>query len=160
MTNALRQLLEACRELPGDRDRDSVVRPRPPMGPATGAPPPRRELAAFLADLGKRVEPRLRDALVRAGRAWDQVDATQLVDEGTRAAALRLEQAWAAAGGAEAALAVLTLQSAMALVILIERRLATLVRLRLRSEIPELIVDGRPFLDVPRALAEAARRWS
>jgi hypothetical protein len=42
---------------------------------------------------------------------------------------------------------------------LLERRFAGVVRLRLRSERTELLVDGRPFLDVAAALSEAARAW-
>jgi len=31
--------------------------------------------------------------------------------------------------------------------------------LRLRSATPALMIEGRPFLDVAAALAEAGRRW-
>lgn len=160
MTNALSHLLDSCRALPGECDREAVVRPRPDLSGETGAAPPRREMFLFLSALATRVEPQLVQALERAGRAWDQVDATVLLDAAAREAAARLARAWQATGGAEAALALLTLQSALALVTLIERRLATLVRLRLRGAEGELFVDGRPFLDLPRALAELARRWS
>jgi hypothetical protein len=44
-------------------------------------------------------------------------------------------------------------------VTLVERRFASLVRLRLKSGTAELTVDGEPFVDVGGALAEAARRW-
>jgi len=39
------------------------------------------------------------------------------------------------------------------------RSLAQLVRARLRSEDPSLLVDGRPFVDLGAALLETARRW-
>ena len=158
--SALHDLVDICRHLPGESDRTSVVRPRPETGPATGKSAPRRETAAFLAALGSRLERQLLDALVRAGRAWDQVDACVVVDDGTRAAAAALIKSWQAAGGAEAAVAVLTIETVLSLGVLLERRLAVLVRLRLRSDPPDLIVGGRPFLDVPRALLELSRRWS
>ena len=42
-----------------------------------------------------------------------------------------------------------------------ERRLAALVRLRLRAPDPALFDDrGRPFLDAAAALTEVARQWS
>jgi hypothetical protein len=44
---------------------------------------------------------------------------------------------------------------------LLERKLATLVRLRLRADTPALLdAHGRPFLDVAAALSEAAREWA
>ncbi len=160
MSHALRDLVDACRALPGESDRQALVRPRPEVQPATGAPAPRRETSAFLLDLSARLEKQLVAALERAEKAWDQVDATAVLDNRTRQSAAALTQAWRACGGAEAALAVLTLDSSLALVTLLERRLATLVRLRARSATPDLLVGGRPFLDVPRALAETARRWA
>lgn len=120
----------------------------------------RRLLAAFLASLSRRLRPALLDALGRAARAWDQVDVGNVVDADLRGQAEKVASAWRAVGGPRATLALLTLDAALDLVRLVERRLATLVRLRLRSLTPELTVRGRPFLDVPSALAEAARRWS
>jgi len=56
--------------------------------------------------------------------------------------------------------ALLTIDTTVALLTLVEKRMATLVRLRLRSETPELVPQGRPFLDVAAALQEAARAWA
>ena len=53
----------------------------------------------------------------------------------------------------------LGLDAAVGLAALLERRFAAILRLRLRSATPALTVDGRPFLDVAAALAEAGRRW-
>ena len=53
----------------------------------------------------------------------------------------------------------LAIDLAIALVRLFERRLAALLRLRLRSATPELLPEGRPFLDLGRALHEAAEAW-
>jgi hypothetical protein len=53
----------------------------------------------------------------------------------------------------------LALDAAIALVRLFERRLAALLRLRLRSATPELLPEGRPFLDLGAALREAAGAW-
>jgi hypothetical protein len=84
----------------------------------------------------------------------------EIVDAALRAQADSVAAEWRALGGPQAALALLTIDAVVDLVRLVERRLATLVRLRLRSRTPELVVDDRPFLDVPAALAEIARRWS
>jgi hypothetical protein len=160
MTSALRTLVDACHSLPGDTDRAALPQPAAVVPPASGAAAPRRELGLFLADLASRLEPQLAAALARAGHAWDQVDAGTVVDAPTRERAAAIAAAWRACGGPEALLALLTLETVLSVVSLIERRLATLVRLRLRSDTPELVIDGRPFLDVPRALADVARRWS
>jgi hypothetical protein len=130
-------------------------------GQARGVAPEalRARTAGLLADLAARLRPALDEALERAGRAWDQVDALAVIDgdEGWRARADDLGRAWRAAGGAEALEALLTLDTAQALVRLLERRLAAFVRLRGDAE---LRPGGRPFLDVPGALAELAGRWA
>ena len=53
----------------------------------------------------------------------------------------------------------LAVDASVALTRLFERRFATLLRLRMRSNTPELLPDGRPFLDLGRALREAAEAW-
>jgi hypothetical protein len=53
----------------------------------------------------------------------------------------------------------LAVDTAVALVRVFERRLATLLRLRLRSATPDLLPGGRPFLDLAGALAELAEAW-
>ncbi len=126
----------------------------------------RARSAALLSALAERVTATLPAALERARLAWDQADAFSILDPELRTFAAELRRA-AAAGAeavdAEARVAALEtrllIDSAIGLVTLVERRFAALVRLRLRSETPELLVDGAPFLDVAAALAEAARRW-
>ncbi len=53
----------------------------------------------------------------------------------------------------------LALDASVALVRLFERRLAPLLRLRLRSATPDVLPDGRPFLDLGQALHEVAEAW-
>lgn len=126
----------------------------------------RRRLRQLLAELAARVDETLPETLAQAEQAWDQVDALRVVDRmladevralRTAARALQADEAPAArALGLEAQL---TLDAAIGLVSLVERRLATLVRLRLRAG-GGLLPDGRPFLDIGAALHEAARRWT
>lgn len=163
MPRPLENLVERCRSLPwpGAKVASVVVWPTLPEGEALGdAAPARRKLAELVRALAERLEPALMEALARASRAWDQVDAVEIVDAGLRARAEALAGEWRAIGGAEATMAILTIDAALDLVKLVERRLATLVRLRVRTRTPELVVDDRPFLDVPAALADIARRWS
>jgi hypothetical protein len=162
MTRALDELVSSCSHLPwpGPRTESVVVWPAP-APPASGDPAPARAaLAAFLRELAGRLAPALVEALGRAARAWDQIDAVNVLDAGVRARADAVAAGWRAVGGAEATLALLTLDAAVDLVRLVERRLATLVRLRLRSRDPALVTGGRPFLDVAGALVETARRWA
>ena len=66
------------------------------------------------------------------------------------------------ASGARRAIALeglLAVDASVALVRLFERRLASLLRLRLRSATPDLLPEGRPFLDLGRALHEVAGAW-
>jgi hypothetical protein len=127
----------------------------------------RKRVGAVLAALAARVDEALPRALALAGSAWDQVDSLTLLDPELRAELGLVRRAASAlavdpdpgrrAGGVEAAL---TLDGAVGLVHLLERRLATLVRLRLRSDDPALLDGrGRPFLDVAAALKEAASAW-
>lgn len=53
----------------------------------------------------------------------------------------------------------LILDVAIGLARLCERRMASLLRLRLRSPSQELMPGGRPFLDLGAALEEAAEAW-
>jgi flavin-binding protein dodecin len=163
MPRPLENLVERCRSLPwpGAKVASVVVWPSLPEDEGQGdAAPARRRLAELVGALSARLEPALHEALARAAKAWDQVDAVDIVDDKLRARATAVVEEWRALGGPEAALAILTVDAAMDLVRLVERRMATLVRLRVRSRTPELIVDDRPFLDVPAALDEIARRWS
>jgi hypothetical protein len=167
---ALTALIDAARALPGERE---AARLPLPAGPASGrqaAAPSEPELRAhvrgLLDDLADRLEPALHDALARVDRAWDQVDALRVIDAriDDSAGALRHACQRAMAAGdpslaATATQALWTAEAALALTGVVERRLATFVRLRLRGAHPQVEVCGRPFLDVARALAEAARAW-
>ena len=53
----------------------------------------------------------------------------------------------------------LAVDASVALVRLFERRLAALLRLRMRSVNPDVLPEGRPFLDLGHALHEAAEAW-
>jgi hypothetical protein len=171
LVGALGDLVAGARSLPGEK-RPAGTRPQlrasvAPDGDEAIAPPAlRARVGALLAELARRLEAALPAALACATRAWDQVDALTLLDGPLRAEAAALGRAAAAlaadddpptaAAGTEAAL---TLEAALGLVVLVERRLATLVRLRLRAADPELLPGGRPFLDLAAAFAEAARAW-
>ena len=177
--DSLEALVDAAHALPGQRQDGPTHarRPSAALAPVTDASEVeaaeiqvaalRTRLGALLAELAARVEPALPVALERALRAWDQVDSLSVVDEPLRARSATLrrdaerlfgdEDPARRAAGLEATL---TLDAALGLVWLLEHRLATLVRLRLRGPSPELLPAGRPFLDVAAALAEAARGWA
>jgi len=174
-SSSLQRLLEAARALPGERDPVECRAPAPSPtasidGSADRSPRDPRELradvGAFLRDLAARTEPALHDALTRAQNAWDQVDAVSVMDDalGERAAALKADWWTLAASnqpGAKAAAVegLLAIEAGLGLVALLERRLATLIRLHTASG-GELLPGGRPFLDVAAALMEAARGWA
>ncbi|MGZ3438857.1 MAG: hypothetical protein ACXVDD_05055 [Polyangia bacterium] len=169
--HALEALLEQIRSLPG-----AVIELGLPRAAVTEAatPPPatldaaslRARAATWLAALAARVDIALPKALARATHAWDQADAFTVFDAALRDEAIALRRAAEAlaaeddsaprAAGLEA---LLMIDAAVGLVSLLERRFAAILRLRLRSETPSLVVDGRPFLDVAAALAEAGQRW-
>jgi hypothetical protein len=128
----------------------------------------RQQVRELLEGLAARLEPALLRGLSQVARAWDQVDALQVIDHRLDDQLSRLrhegQRALAGAGPSQAAAALealWTAEAAVSLVTLVERRLATFVRLRLRAPggADALQVDGRPFLDVAAALAEAARAW-
>jgi len=172
MSRALEQIVETSRSLAGPPLlSEAASTPRAPAvvrldtaalpaNTAADARPAQQELVVFLRALADTLEPALLTALERAGHAWDQVDAARLLDDATRERAARVIGAWRKVGGAPAMLAVLTVHAALDLATLVDRRLASLVRLRLRSVPDDLLPGGRPFLDVARALRETARRWS
>lgn len=136
----------------------------------------------LLAELARRVEATLPQTLAQAHGAWDQVDALRLLDKAVHdehqsllVASRRLQAHDSPEQRALGLEAQLTLDAAVDLVSLVERRLATLVRLRLRTathatstsesdvdhHVSEtLLPAGRPFLDLGAALAETARRWA
>jgi hypothetical protein len=127
----------------------------------------RPAVAALLARLARRAEPALITAMQRAREAWDQADAFSPLDLALQADIAALRRHLVAAAGAPATAArraialegLLAIDAALALVRLFERRLAALQRLRLRSATPDLLPGGRPFLDLGRALHEAAEAW-
>ncbi len=142
----------------------------PGAGPGsfTDAEIPRLRAAVgeLLRELAARTEPALHGALTRTAVAWDQADAMSILDDALLARAEDLQTRWrhvagsGAPGAVAAALeALLALEASLGLVALVERRLATLIRLRLGSG-GELLPEGRPFLDVSSALVEAARGWA
>jgi hypothetical protein len=182
----LQDLLAAAASLPGERVPAPPLRdlPAPPApGPVAGARvvveemastdrasvrAVRADLARLLTDLSRALDEALPEALARATWMWDQVDSEPLLSDGfradvvdTRARLNRAAQAPSAAVRAVAAEALVALSAALALVELFERRLPSLIRLRTRAEDPTLVLTGgRPFLDVPAALAEVARGWT
>jgi hypothetical protein len=138
------------RALDGDAHSGELLPPSE-LRPAVGA---------LLAQVAARVERELPEVL---GRAWDQIDSLVLLDgelaaeaRRLRAAARALSSHESAAWRAEGVAAGHTLDAAIGLVMIVERRLATL--LRLRGEAP-LLVDGKPFLDVASLLMEVSRAW-
>ncbi len=127
----------------------------------------RREISAVLTRLARRADETLAAAFARVAQAWEQVDALAMIDgelEGQVARARRQLAAAAHPGAAAAQRAValeglLAIDASVALARLCERRMASLLRLRLRSPSRELLPGGRPFLDLGAALHEAAEAW-
>jgi hypothetical protein len=169
---ALEALVEQVRSLPGGDSAlglpRAAISATPPPAVTAALPPAelRARTGAWFAALAARLESSLPGALARATEAWDQADTfvvfdAELRDEGIalrRAAEVLAadEEATLRTAGREASLGI---DAVVGLVSLLERRFAAVLRLRLRSATPELVVDGRPFLDVAAALAEAGRRW-
>lgn len=127
----------------------------------------RQRLSRLLSTLSQRLQPALREALRQAGVAWDSFDTVAILDAGLRGeaqalatAAIQLERSPDAALRAAGLELRIALTSALGLVDLCERRLATLVRLRVQSPQRSLLPGGRPFIDIAAALAEAARGWA
>lgn len=121
----------------------------------------------MLFRLARRADEALSASLAHAGQAWEQVDAPSIVDfdfERDNAALRRrlTTSAQPALPPGERAVALeglLVLDVAVALARLFEQRIASLLRLRLRSPSRELMPGGRPFLDLGAALHEAAEAW-
>src|SRR5438105_3706621 len=165
---ALEALVEQVRSLPGQAadlglPRAAVSAASPPPSVSLDATTLRARAAAWLTALAARVETALPDALARATQAWDQADAFAVFDDELRgeaialyraAAALATSDAIAPDGAARRAAGVearLLIDAAVGLVAQLERRFAAILRLRLRSATPALVVDGRPFLDLAAA---------
>ena len=142
---------------------------------ADGIPPVdlggvRAPVGAVLNALAWRIEEALPQAMKAAPQAWDRVDdlltffdpaLIALVGDVRRG----LESRAASSSGAVVARAValeglLVIEAACGLARLCERRLSSLIRLRVRSGENDLLPGGRPFLDLAAALKEAARAWA
>jgi hypothetical protein len=144
-------------------------RPDAGAAPARGAGGDdlRRSIGVVLAKLAARVDEALAAGLARAAQAWDQADSVSMIDtelDWEIAAARRRLAAAAhpsetAQRRAVAVEGLLVVDAAVGLTRLCERRLASLLRLRLRSATPELLPAGRPFLDLGGALREVAEAW-
>ena len=126
----------------------------------------RGRFGRFLGELAKHLDPALTEALRHAAVAWDAFDEVSVLNPSLRddaaamaAAAAALERADDPARRALGLEIRIGLGAALGLVDLCERRLATLVRLRVQSGDSSLLPGGRPFLDVAAALAEAARSF-
>jgi hypothetical protein len=178
---SLETFYELCRALPGER-RDlckivsapkAVDGPAPSLAPAEAARLAllRRRTAHLLVELSKQVEKELGRALSHGQTRWDQVDALVLAPKPAHVLRKELEGDFrhfvqrtsdetreVASAAMREALA--TLDTVFDLLHLCERRLATFVRLRLQQEDSRLMPDGRPFLDIARALAETAEAYT
>jgi hypothetical protein len=163
---ASQSLLAVARSLPTDgqeRELRLTVLGRDAAAPSGASLADlHRRTGALMAEVARRLEPALQRALAAGQREWDQIDDVAVLDDALRAEAAAIGAGLASAPAEEPtrAEALLALRTAIGLAELVERRLASLVRLRLRSAETELIVDGRPFLPIAAALAEAARCWS
>lgn len=183
----LSTLYARCRSLPGDRRAlCKIVSPLgPPDARGTTEDPLdqprlkllRRRTAALLRELAKQSDEQLLRALSHGQARWDQVDALGLVPAKAHVLRKTLAADWRAFAeaaatetqpAARAAMqeAIATLDTSFDLLQLMERRLATFVRLRLQSasesttQEDRLMPDGRPFLDVARALLDTAEAYS
>jgi hypothetical protein len=126
-------------------------------------------VAGCLRRLALRIEDTLAAALAEARRAWDQADSVTIVDADLgRALADARRKLGATADRrasdrsipAVALEGLLALEAACGLTTLAERRLSSIIRLRLRGQDQDLLPGGRPFLDLGAAFTEAARAWT
>jgi hypothetical protein len=130
-------------------------------------------VAGSLQALAARIEQTLGPALAGARQAWEKVDSQVLVDPtldaslGVARRTLELAVAEPDPLGAVALEGIAVLEVARGLVALAEQRMSSLIRLRLAGAgvdgqlDPEgtLLPQGRPFLDLSAAIAEAGRAW-
>lgn len=156
----------------------AVVRAGEPLSAQprlVGVPPEalRRSVAGCLSAMEQLVEGHLTAALTTASHAWDGVDSALAISsqaplaEQLQQTRRQLEEAAArSASGLARAVAtegLVALELAAELLRLFERRLSSLIRLRVLSGQGGpggLLPDGRPFLDLAAALRDAARAWS
>jgi hypothetical protein len=171
----LKQLVRAAASLPGPRvdlacwHRLAELAGTPGAGASAGEPPARLRalVAEALERLAGRIDQVLPSALARARQSWESIDDLTIVDEDLAAWLTTTRQALvtAATGAGPSARAValeglLALDAARGLTGLAEHGMASLIRLRVRAQNDDLLPDGRPFLDLGAALAEAARAWA
>jgi hypothetical protein len=155
---------------PGAEPAGEVVAAPVPLDPAARAEIARLRalVATSLAALARTISQHLGPAIEGAHRAWEKVDDLAIVDPVLAANVMETRRALyraATAPGPRALAAVaieglLALDAACGLTGLAERRLSSLIRLRVRSAEPALLPQGRPFLDLGRAIDEVAREWS
>jgi hypothetical protein len=124
-------------------------------------------VAGGLQALARSLEEQFAPAIENARKAWERADDVVIVDRGlammltdTRRALYRATTASPPAVRAAALEGLLAFDAACGLAGLAERRLSSLIRLRVGSPDPNLLPAGRPFLDIGRALGEAAREWA
>jgi hypothetical protein len=168
-SSSLQRLVDTAKALPGERISVPKVRLAVRAQRAGEVVDPRalrQRLGRLLEALSRRLEATLKPALEQAAVAWDSFDEIVVLDADlTQEAitiatlAMALEHAADAEQRAIGTEVSTALAAILGIVSLIERRLATLVRLRVQSKTPELLPDGRPFLDVAPAFAEAALGW-
>jgi hypothetical protein len=129
-----------------------------------------RRLRALVADglraLAGCLEQHFGPAIEGARRAWERADDVVIVDRSlamtltdTRRTLYRATTAPSSHIRAVGLECLLAFDAACGLTGLAERRLSALIRLRVGTG-AELMPKGRPFLDLSRALGEAAREWS
>lgn len=110
----------------------------------------------WLEAIADRMAVTLSPTLATAERAWDQADHVRLLDGALRAEVGQLLTAARLASDTGLGLLCrLALDATLGWIDLFERRLATLLRLRMRQGAP-LIVDERPFLDVEPVVRQLA----
>lgn len=124
-------------------------------------------VAAGLGTLARRLEQHFGPAIEAARRAWESADDVTLIDPSAAALLTETRRAlYRATGRAHPAVRAVALEGLLAfdaacgLTGLAERRLSSLIRLRVASAETALLPDGRPFLDLGAAIKEAAREWS
>jgi hypothetical protein len=127
----------------------------------------RHLVAEALSLLARRLEERFADAISSAQRAWETADDLVIIDTGTGAVLAETRRTLFRAGSsahralrAVALEGLLAFDSAYGLASVAERRLSSLIRLRVRSPEADLLPEGRPFLDLAEAFAEAAQEWA
>jgi hypothetical protein len=170
----LKQLVRTAASLPGPRidlapwERLAQLEVAPAEADDGAAAIARLRAAVHqaLAALGARIDGVLPPVLAQPWRNWDTIDDLSIVDESLATTLAHTRRLLVAAARGPARLravafeGLLALDAARGLTTLAEHGLASLIRLRVRAGEEELMPEGRPFLDLGNALAEAARAWA